>query len=172
MERTSMKLKRFHRDRAPVRLSVLNRTRRQIIVWNGEVAGNLIGRLRGLIGRPPLQPGQGLLIKPCSGIHTFGMSFPIDLAFANAKGQIIDVASRVPPNHLGPIVWRAAYVLELPAGTIEETGTRRGDQLEVVPSLIHGCRASGSVLTDDIALAADDNLSQWAEDVTRSNAAE
>lgn len=38
-------------------------------------------RMRGLLGRNELTDSEGLLIKPCSSIHTIGMSYPIDVIF-------------------------------------------------------------------------------------------
>jgi uncharacterized membrane protein (UPF0127 family) len=34
-------------------------------------------RAFGLMGRRHLAPGEGLLLEPCSSVHTLGMRFPI-----------------------------------------------------------------------------------------------
>jgi uncharacterized membrane protein (UPF0127 family) len=50
--------------------------------------------------------------------------------FLRKEGRVLRV-TRVRPNRLGPIAWGAAGVPELSAGTIERTGARAGDNLEV-----------------------------------------
>jgi uncharacterized membrane protein (UPF0127 family) len=74
---------------------------------------------------------DGLLIRPCNSIHTFFMRMPIDVVFATREGVVLDVSPARPPWRVGPIVWRAAWVLELPAGAIAASGTRLDDHLAV-----------------------------------------
>ena len=52
------------------------------------VASSFADRGRGLLGRSGLDPDQGLLIIPCSSIHTLFMRFPIDAVFFDASGVI------------------------------------------------------------------------------------
>ena len=112
-------------------MNAYNVTRGQALVERGAVADTAWSRLRGLIGHRPLESGEGLMITPCSSIHTFFMGFPIDVVFVAEDGEIVRVVERVVPNRIGPISRRAAFVLELPAGTIRETGTQTGDRLIV-----------------------------------------
>lgn len=108
-----------------------NRTREECLVIRGRAATGFLDRLRGLIGRESLQPGEGLLIRPCSGIHTIGMRFTVDVVFLDAEGRVVKIAASVRPNRLGPIALGSAAVLELPEGTIARTGTRVGDVIEI-----------------------------------------
>ena len=82
------------------------------------------------MGRSSLEEGEGLLIEPCTWIHTFGMAFPIDVIYLDGEGAVIHSCHSLRPNRLGPFVRRAHSVLELPAGTIVGSGTKVGDQLE------------------------------------------
>jgi uncharacterized protein len=85
-------------------------------------------RLRGLLGRPGLLPGEGLLLRPSPSIHTWFMRFPIDAVFVDADGTVVRIAGDLRP-------WRAAgrrgarAVLELPAGECERHGLKPGDRL-------------------------------------------
>ena len=85
-------------------------------------------RLRGLLGRAELTPGEGLLLRPTGSIHTWFMRFPIDAVFLDRELRVLRVVDR-----LGP--WRAAAarkaraVLELPAGEADRRGIAPGDVL-------------------------------------------
>ena len=98
-----------------------------------EVAASLWRRFRGLMGRSSLPPGHGLFIDGTNGIHMFFMRFPIDAAFvgkpaADGTRRVLSVHRALRPwVGMVPLVRGAAGVLELPAGTIESTGTDRGD---------------------------------------------
>lgn len=75
-------------------------------------------RMRGLIGRPPLRAGNALLITPCSSVHTFGMQYPLDLVFLNARGRAVKLVSNLRPRRIAGCLG-AKHVLEMPAGSIE-----------------------------------------------------
>ncbi|MRW90362.1 DUF192 domain-containing protein [Duganella sp. FT80W] len=79
------------------------------------VAASAPARMRGLLARPPLQAGQGMLIRPCNLIHTIGMAYAIDVVFLRRDGLVLKVASAVPPLRFRGH-WRAHCVLELAAG--------------------------------------------------------
>ena len=88
-------------------------------------------RARGILGRPALPMGQGLLLTPCSSVHGIGMVRPLDLVFLDKAGTIIKVGS-LPP--LG-VAWHrsAQQVLEMRAGEIRRLGLQCGQQLELLP---------------------------------------
>jgi len=95
-----------------------------------ERAVTPLARLRGLLGRGPLQQGQALLIEPCASIHTFFMGFTIDAAFLSRDLRVVRAISTLKPWRATRLYSRAAMVVELPAGTLVRTGTREGDVLE------------------------------------------
>ncbi|MGE5801969.1 MAG: DUF192 domain-containing protein [Gemmatimonadota bacterium] len=105
-------------------------------VTRGHVLGTWIAvadrwwpRLRGLLGRSPLRPGAGLLLRPCRAVHTFGMSYPVDVAFVDQEGSVVAVYHRLAPGHCSRWHKGAECALEVPAGTLAMTGTREGDRL-------------------------------------------
>ncbi|MDX1518794.1 MAG: DUF192 domain-containing protein [Gammaproteobacteria bacterium] len=85
-------------------------------------------RMRGLLGRPGLAENQGLLIKPCSSVHTFGMGYPIDLIFIDRDWCIRKLVS-----HLGScrMAWcrNAHMVLETCAHNIARWDLETGNVL-------------------------------------------
>lgn len=110
-------------------LRVLNTTRGAALAERCGEARSFLARGRGLMGRPTLAPGEGLLIDPCSSVHSFFMRFPIDVVFADKAHRVVGLAAAMPPNRPYAGAWRARYVVELPAGTIAATGTQVGDTL-------------------------------------------
>jgi uncharacterized protein len=112
---------------------VLNLTRGTILATRLEVAGTGESRKKGLLGRESLLPGEGLWIVPCEAVHTFFMRFPIDLVYLDRKHHIRKLRSGVGAWRLSVCV-TAHSVVELPAGTIRETRSERGDAVEIGPS--------------------------------------
>lgn len=110
---------------------VLNVTREQTLAERCEVAHSFLARGRGLMGRPALPAGHGMLIEPCSSVHSFFMRFPIDVIFADRAHKVLGLVEAMPPNRPYAGAWRARYVVELPAGMIAASGTRVGDLLSV-----------------------------------------
>jgi uncharacterized membrane protein (UPF0127 family) len=86
---------------------------------NVTLADTLPARLRGLLGKDRLPEGDGLLIRPCKGIHTFFMKFPIDAVFLDRDNLVVALFRSLPPNRITPVYLKAVSVLELPAGTLE-----------------------------------------------------
>jgi len=96
------------------------------------VAESLPERLKGLLGKKELKQGESLLIRPCYGIHTIGMGFPIDVVFLNKRNVVISAKNNFPPNRMTRFYFGAVSVLELTAGTLTATDTRVGDRIEIV----------------------------------------
>jgi hypothetical protein len=115
---------------AGARVRAENVTRGATLATRVTVADRPGARLRGLIGRPPLAAGEGLLLEPCSGIHTFFMGFAIDAVFLDAAGVVVAALGPVRPWRLTRIYPSATAVLELPAGTVAASGTAVGDRIE------------------------------------------
>lgn len=93
------------------------------------VADSWWRRFRGLLGRPVLESGEGMLLLGCGSIHTVGMDHPIDIAFLDADGRVVRRLERLGPWRVGFGGPTATHALELPAGRLEETGTAPGDRL-------------------------------------------
>ena len=93
-----------------------------------DVADTSAKRRTGLLKHDRLEPGDGLWILPCESVHTFFMKFPIDLVYVDRMRRVRKVRSRVPAWRLSACLF-AHSVVELPAGTAEQSGTKVGDQL-------------------------------------------
>jgi uncharacterized protein len=111
-----------------VRETTLRRENGDVVCDRCVVADRPVSRLRGLLGRSELRPGEGLLLRPASAIHTCFMRFPIDAVFLDRDLRVVGISDDVAP-------WRAAAkrgaksVLELPAGESARRGLSLGDRL-------------------------------------------
>ncbi len=92
--------------------SVRNLTSGRALVSRLEAAFDSATRKKGLLGRDRLEPGAGLVIAPCGGIHTCFMRFPIDVVFVARDGRVVKVCADVKPWRLA-IALRAFCVIEL-----------------------------------------------------------
>ncbi|MGA2535075.1 MAG: DUF192 domain-containing protein [Terracidiphilus sp.] len=116
-----------------VRLQVANKTRGTLLASSLEVADTGFRRNKGLLGRKGLARGEGLWIIPCESVHTFFMQFAIDLVFLDRDNRIRKLRANVGPWRLSACL-SAHSILELPAGTIRDSRTERGDMLEFAPA--------------------------------------
>jgi uncharacterized membrane protein (UPF0127 family) len=92
-----------------------------------EVAHNAVvldgrtfrARLFGLAAMSPadLPSGHALLLRPCASVHTFGMRFPIDVAFADSAGTVLRVIRGVPSRRVRRCP-NAVVALEAHAGEL------------------------------------------------------
>jgi uncharacterized membrane protein (UPF0127 family) len=87
----------------------------------------------GLLKHDKLEPGEGLWIYPTQAIHTFGMRFPIDVAFLDRSLRVRRVYHGLAPYRLTSMVWGAQSALELASGSLAGTGTAVGDELQFSP---------------------------------------
>jgi len=88
-------------------------------------------RLKGLLGRQSLRRGQSMLLRPANSIHTFFMRFHIDVLFVDKNNMVIKAINDLSPFRATGIYLKSAFVIELPAGTIQETMTKEGDYLQI-----------------------------------------
>ncbi len=112
-------------------VQVRNVTRGVDLMTQGRLAANPWTRLKGLIGVKHLAPGDGLLIRPCKGVHCMFMSIPIDVVYVDRDHRVVGLDEGMAPWRMGRIYRNGDYVVELPAGTIAATGTQVGDTLQV-----------------------------------------
>lgn len=80
-----------------------------------EWVDTFIKRLQGLMFRSSLPPDQGLLLSPCSSIHTCFMRFPIDVVYLDNCFTVLGKETVV-PWRIGKHVKGATMILETAAG--------------------------------------------------------
>lgn len=113
-----------------MKLRVFNKTRGRVLADRADIADTSAKRRTGLLKHTGLAPGEGLWIVPSEGVHTFGMHFAIDVVFLNKQRVVLKTRPHMARSRIS-VCLRAHSVVELPAGTLDESGTAKGDQLEL-----------------------------------------
>jgi len=110
-----------------------NRTRTTYLATDLMIARTHWSRFRGLMATDASRfpRGQGLWISPSRGIHTFAMRFPIDAVYLDRERVVIHMEEGLKPWRLAAVRIHATSVLELPTGTIHDTLTVVGDQVDI-----------------------------------------
>ncbi len=78
-----------------------------------------------------MRSDEGLWVVPSSGVHTWGVLFPLDLIYLDEHLRVVYVTEHFPRFNVAPLRIRAASVLELPTHTIYSSQTQPGDQLVI-----------------------------------------
>jgi len=113
-------------------MQLVNLINQTVLADKIELANSFSKRLNGLIGRSGLNKGEALILFPCNAVHTFFMKFPIDVIFLDQEAVILEVVENLKPYRFSPIIVKAKYVIELPAGHITTTGTVKGHRLQIL----------------------------------------
>lgn len=100
-----------------------------VIYQNILVADSMYSRLIGLMFRETPE-GDGLLLDPCTSIHTFFMRYSLDVVFLNKENKVIKIIRNLKPWKMTGIYLKARKVLEAPTGKLS-ADLRVGDTLEV-----------------------------------------
>ena len=100
-----------------------------IFARRARLADSWWRRAVGLLGQTGLPPGSGLLLVPCTSVHTVGMRFALDVAFLDGRGRVVHTRSGLRPGRLAIGREMVRAILELPVGTLAATDTRYGDAL-------------------------------------------
>ncbi|HWR37099.1 MAG TPA: DUF192 domain-containing protein [Clostridia bacterium] len=110
-----------------------NKTRQAFLASDLDIAVTHWRRLIGLLGtrRSNFTHGRGLWIAPCHGVHTFAMTFAIDVVYLDVDRTVVHLEENVRPWRVTPVLMNACSVLELPLHTIFSTGTSVGDNIEL-----------------------------------------
>src|ERR1051326_2574112 len=74
-----------------------NKTRGTVLGESIRVAETGLTRIVGLLGERELQQGDGLLILPSQGIHTWGMQFPIDVVVLDTDWNAMELRRELRP---------------------------------------------------------------------------
>jgi uncharacterized membrane protein (UPF0127 family) len=118
-------------------VEIHNETKGHKISQKAELRDTFLGRFRGLM----LSKRKDIILAGKkdstldSTIHMMYMLYPIDVIWANAAMEVVDIKTAVPPfNPLKPKTWKmhapknpAKYVIEITVGDVKDTA--EGDKI-------------------------------------------
>ena len=85
-------------------------------------------RAKGLMGREDLE--GVMVLRPCRQVHTFGMRFPIDVAFCDRYGFVLHAVT-MQPHRVSRFVWHSYFAIEAPVGSFDRWKLLPGDVVEI-----------------------------------------
>lgn len=100
-----------------------------MVTLHVKTATNFWQSAVGLIGEKEPYP---LLLKTRFGIHTFGVSFPIDILILDQKYRVMRLKKSLQPNRVffWPPFW--SLVVELPQNSIDQQRIHIGDTVRLL----------------------------------------
>ncbi|GGG00598.1 DUF192 domain-containing protein [Paenibacillus abyssi] len=105
---------------------LINAQTKELLAYELREAQTFLRRLKGLMFTNHLPSGTGLHLAPCQSIHTFFMNYAIDVIYLDDQQQIVGIENKLQPGKLGQVFRNSVSVIELPAGTLENSKTRVG----------------------------------------------
>ena len=101
---------------------------REVLSASASFAQTHRERARGLIGRPPLTGTEALVFEKTPQVHTFGMTYPLDVIFCDRGLEVLHVSRGLAPRRISRWVLRARYTIEMKGGSVPGS-LARGDRL-------------------------------------------
>lgn len=98
------------------------------VLASAEVAVQFVDRCKGLSGRR--QYDGAMILTRTRGVHSWGVRFPLDVAFLDDDLHVVAV-TRLRPWSVALPRRGCYHVLEARAGTFERWRLRPGDQVEI-----------------------------------------
>lgn len=110
-------------------MKIINSSKNTTLSSHAHPAQSLVEKILGLITSPE---GKTMIFKTRYGIHTFFMKYPIDILILDNKNRAVMLRERLLPNNI--FLWNPIFstVIELPAGTIQNSKTKKGDIIDII----------------------------------------
>ena len=100
-------------------MKCFNPLTQEVFAEDLKLNDTFFSRLIGLMFKKSLPAGSGVVLKPCTQIHTCFMRFNIDVIFLDKDLEVVHVIENMPPWRISPLLLKARYTVELPAGTLK-----------------------------------------------------
>jgi uncharacterized protein len=113
--------------------TVANASTGEIIASRVTQARGWKMRFFGLLGRSEPRPDEGLWFDNSWGVHTFFLSFPLDMLFLDKEFRVVALEHAVPPNQSSVAYATAAHVIQFRSGTLAKCDLLAGDKVKVTP---------------------------------------
>jgi uncharacterized membrane protein (UPF0127 family) len=103
-------------------MPVYNKHKNITLPFQVVEANSFLKRLVGLLGTKMSNADKVLYIKHCSGVHTIGMNYPIDVVFLDKNFMVSRLYQSL----------KDFAVLEFPPGTIKDLDIEKGEILQII----------------------------------------
>lgn len=100
----------------------------QLLLPSVRCTENSLERMRGLLLRSQDFAGNGLIISPCNSVHSFFMTYSIDLVYLNKDFEVIKIYTNFAPWQMSAC-YGARHVLELPSDKVSRLNIKIGSSL-------------------------------------------
>ena len=117
-----------------MRYRITNARTGGLVSDDAVLATSAVGRMKGLLGRKSMEPGEAIILRPASSIHTLFMRFPLDVIYLDSEHKVLKVVSNLVPFRFSATS-RAQSVVEMASGSTRDLDLRVGDPLLL--ELIH-----------------------------------
>lgn len=108
-----------------MKYELTNENTGEVLLSQLEVADTFFQRLRGLQFRRSISCNSGLLLSPCSSLHTCFMRFSIDVIMLDADNIVLAIRRSVQPWRMLLCDPGTVKVIETGMGTVSfDVGTR------------------------------------------------
>lgn len=110
-------------------IKIINSRTGADIAIKAKLAQNFWVRAMGLQFKRSFEKGDAMVFPKCNGVHTLFSRFNLDIIFLNSDKVVTNVIENLPKWRFSPFIMKPLTAIELPAGTIKESGTMIGDKL-------------------------------------------
>ncbi len=110
-------------------LKIINVKNDYVIADMAKEAKSFWKQLKGLIGKKSFDSGSAMIFPKCKQIHTYFMRFPIDIIFIDEQNIVIAATENLGKNRISKHINASKCVIELPAGTINQSDLKIGDKI-------------------------------------------
>ncbi|MCX7905897.1 MAG: DUF192 domain-containing protein [Elusimicrobiales bacterium] len=106
-----------------------NTTKNLIVSQNLFIADTFLRRLLGLIPKKEIRTDESLMIPYCFSVHSFFMSFSIDVVFVDKCFKVIEIIT-LKPWRFSKVYFNAKHVFEFSSNYVYDK-ISIGDVLEI-----------------------------------------
>lgn len=96
-----------------------------------RIADSFVKKLVGLIPLPELKEDEGLFFPNTKQIHTFFMTYYIDVLYLDKDGRILFIESNLKPWKIGKKIKDAQGILELKGSTANKLNLKIGYKINL-----------------------------------------
>ena len=113
-------------------MPIKNMTTNKVIAISSRLADSMLSRSLGLMFSKPKQAALVLKFEKEENIslHMAFVFYAIDVIFVNRRKEIVDIKENFKPFETYVSKRKAKYAIELPAGTVKYTKTKKGNKIE------------------------------------------